>query len=121
MSGAQSESTAEESGVERELTAFQHNILVILAEEARYGLAIKRELEEYYGSEVNHGRLYPNLDTLVEMGLVEKSELDKRTNQYSLTGEGRGAVRDQLHWVFSRYITDEDRAEELHDLVESAA
>lgn len=40
----------------------------ILSEEARYGLAVKRELDEYYGSEVNRGRLYPNLDELVEMG-----------------------------------------------------
>ncbi|ELZ20434.1 PadR family transcriptional regulator [Natrinema limicola JCM 13563] len=35
-----------------------------------YGLAIKRELEDYYGTEVNHGRLYPNLDELVDLGLV---------------------------------------------------
>ena len=83
-------------GIARELTAFQQNILVILAEEARYGLAIKRELEEYYGEEVNHGRLYPNLDDLVEMGLVEKSELDKRTNQYALTDAGETAVIGQL-------------------------
>jgi DNA-binding PadR family transcriptional regulator len=118
---SEAQAVTDTPGIAKELTAFQQNILTILAEEPRYGLAIKRELETYYDSEVNHGRLYPNLDTLVEMGLVEKSELDKRTNQYSLTGEGRGAVRDQLHWVFSRYITDEDRAEELHDLVESAA
>jgi DNA-binding PadR family transcriptional regulator len=118
MSGAQSESTAEESGVERELTAFQHNILVILAEEARYGLAIKRELEEYYGSEVNHGRLYPNLDTLVEMGLVEKSELDKRTNQYALTDEGYQALLDQLAWSFDKLIIDDDRADDIADIVE---
>lgn len=62
--------------IESELTAFQQNILAILAEEARYGLAIKRELEEYHGSNVNHGRLYPNLDALIERGLVEKSALD---------------------------------------------
>ncbi|WP_435195716.1 PadR family transcriptional regulator [Natronomonas sp. EA1] len=106
-------------GIARELTAFQQNILVILAEEARYGLAIKRELEEYYGTEVNHGRLYPNLDDLVEMGLVEKSELDKRTNQYALTEEGKEAVLGQLGWVFSKYVTSEERAGELHDLVDS--
>lgn len=45
-----------------DLTAFQQNILTVLAEEPQYGLAIKRELENYYDSEVNHGRLYPNLD-----------------------------------------------------------
>ncbi len=106
-------------GIARELTAFQQNILVILAEEARYGLAIKRELEEYYDSEVNHGRLYPNLDDLVEMELVEKSELDKRTNQYALTEKGKDAVLSQLSWMFGKFVTDEGRAGELHDLVDA--
>ncbi|MFB6164182.1 MAG: helix-turn-helix transcriptional regulator, partial [Haloarculaceae archaeon] len=77
---SETQTVEERLEVARELTAFQQNILVILSEEPRYGLAIKRELETYYDSEVNHGRLYPNLDDLVEMGLVEKSELDKRTN-----------------------------------------
>jgi DNA-binding PadR family transcriptional regulator len=106
-------------GIASELTAFQQNILTILAEEARYGLAIKRELEDYYGSEVNHGRLYPNLDDLVEMGLVEKSELDKRTNQYELTEEGESVLLEKLEWVFGKYITDDDRADELTSTVES--
>jgi DNA-binding PadR family transcriptional regulator len=109
-----------EPEVVRELTAFQQNILVILAEEARYGLAIKRELEDYYDDEVNHGRLYPNLDDLVEMGLVEKSELDKRTNQYALTEEGYQALLDQLSWTFSKVVTDEERAADLEDLIEAA-
>ena len=107
-------------GVVRGLTAFQQSILVILAEDARYGLAIKRELENYYNSEVNHGRLYPNLDDLVEMGLVEKSELDKRTNQYALTDEGYETVLDQLGWEFSKLVIDGGRAEDLHDLVDDA-
>jgi DNA-binding PadR family transcriptional regulator len=107
-------------GIARELTAFQQNILVILAEDARYGLAIKRELESYYGEEVNHGRLYPNLDDLVETGLVEKSELDKRTNQYALTNDGEQAVLGQLEWVFAKYTTDEAREETLNDLVDAA-
>jgi DNA-binding PadR family transcriptional regulator len=108
-----------EPGIARDLTAFQQNILVILAEEARYGLAIKRELESYYDSEVNHGRLYPNLDDLVEMGLVEKSQLDKRTNQYALTEVGEEAVLDQLGWVFSKFITDDSRADDLRERMDS--
>jgi DNA-binding PadR family transcriptional regulator len=116
---SEAQSVAGDPGISRELTAFQQNILVILAEEPRYGLAIKRELEDYYDSEVNHGRLYPNLDDLVELDLVEKSELDKRTNQYALTEEGREAVLDQLRWVFSRYVTDESRANDLRDIVDA--
>jgi DNA-binding PadR family transcriptional regulator len=108
------------SGIEHELTAFQQTILAILSEEARYGLAIKRELEDYYSSEVNHGRLYPNLDELVEMGLVEKSALDRRTNEYALTETGHTALTNQLSWVFSRFVTDESRAAELHALLDNA-
>ncbi|AEN04646.1 PadR family transcriptional regulator [Halolamina sp.] len=114
---SEAEAVSNDTGIARDLTAFQQNILVILSEEAMYGLAIKRELEEYYGTEVNHGRLYPNLDDLVELDLVEKSELDKRTNQYALTDEGHKAVLDQLEWTLSRYVTDESRADELRAIV----
>jgi DNA-binding PadR family transcriptional regulator len=114
---SEAQSVTGKQGIARELTAFQHNILVILGKEPMYGLAIKRELEEYYGTEVNHGRLYPNLDELVGMGLVEKSELDKRTNQYELTDDGYAAVMDQLEWTFSNLVTDEDRADELRDRI----
>jgi DNA-binding PadR family transcriptional regulator len=106
-------------GVGPELTAFQQNILVILTEEPRYGLAIKRELEEYYGTDVNHGRLYPNLDDLVEMGLVEKSELDKRTNQYALTDAGVDVVVERIDWIVEKFVTDDDRADRLADVVEA--
>jgi DNA-binding PadR family transcriptional regulator len=116
-----SEAQAVESspGIVRDLTAFQHNILVILSEEPMYGLAIKRQLEEYYGTEVNHGRLYPNLDDLVEMDLVDKSELDKRTNQYELTEKGSEAVLGRLEWVLSKFATDDDRADAVRDLVDA--
>jgi DNA-binding PadR family transcriptional regulator len=116
MSEAQTASP--DPGITRELTAFQQNILVILAEEPRYGLAIKRELEAYYESEVNHGRLYPNLDDLVEMGLVEKNELDKRTNEYALTEAGLEALFDRLSWTFSKVATGGDRTEQLRELIE---
>ncbi|MDJ1431633.1 PadR family transcriptional regulator [Halostagnicola sp. A-GB9-2] len=109
-----------EQSIARELTAFQNNILVILAKEPMYGLAIKRELEDYYGTEVNHGRLYPNLDELVELGLVEKSELDKRTNEYSLTDDGYDAVLDGINWTLSKVVTGDDRADEIADIVEDS-
>jgi len=78
------------------LTGFQRDILRILGlEGGMYGLAIKRELEDRYDEEINHGRLYPNLDTLVENGTIVKSELDKRTNLYELTDAGEGLLADQ--------------------------
>ena len=116
MSEAQSISEAER--IARELTAFQTNILTILAREAQYGLAIKRELEAYYDDEVNHGRLYPNLDELVELGLVEKSELDKRTNEYSLTDTGYNAVLDGLQWSLSNVVTNEKRAADIRSIID---
>ncbi|AFK18411.1 PadR family transcriptional regulator [Haloferax mediterranei ATCC 33500] len=116
---SEAQTIGDESGATRDLTAFQQNILVILAEEPMYGLAIKRHLEEYYDTEVNHGRLYPNLDDLVEMGLVEKSELDKRTNQYELTDTGLEAVLDRFDWMFSKFVTDDERAEMVSELIDA--
>lgn len=92
-----------------DLTAFQQNILVVLAKKPMYGLAIKEELEAYYGEDVNHGRLYPNLDELVGMDYVEKSERDKRTNEYELTEEGREVILDQFDWMMSKFDADELR------------
>ncbi len=117
MSEAQSTAAREERTASK-LTAFQQNILTVLAEEPQYGLAIKRELEDYYGTEVNHGRLYPNLDDLVKRGFVAKSELDKRTNQYELTDEGYDLLLGELNWRVSKLITDDDRASDIEALVE---
>jgi DNA-binding PadR family transcriptional regulator len=82
-----------------DLTAFQRDILYVVGGvENSYGLAIKRGLEEYYGRDINHGRLYPNLDTLVEEGLLDKSALDKRTNLYTLTEAGYEAIAARRAW-----------------------
>jgi DNA-binding PadR family transcriptional regulator len=115
---SEARSVSEAATTAHDLTAFQQNILTILAEEPMYGLAVKRELEAYYGSEVNHGRLYPNLDDLVDDGFIEKSELDKRTNQYALTDAGHDIVLGQLEWVLDRFVTDEGRAAEVRALIE---
>ena len=116
---SEAQTVRDDLDVGRDLTAFQQNILVILAEEPMYGLAIKRQLESYYGAEVNHGRLYPNLDDLVEMKLVEKSELDKRTNQYELTDAGLEVVLARFEWMFSKFATDESRASDLRDRIDA--
>ncbi|WP_049972934.1 PadR family transcriptional regulator [Haladaptatus cibarius] len=116
MSEAQ---TVTDATTARDLTAFQQNVLIVLAEESRYGLAIKRELEDFYDEEVNHGRLYPNLDTLIERGLVEKSELDKRTNEYAITEEGIAVLLDSFEWRFKKFITNDERAEQVSDLLDA--
>lgn len=82
-----------------DLTGFQRDLLyTIAALNDPKGLTIKDELEAYYGSEINQGRLYTNLDTLVEQGLVEKGQLDRRTNQYTLTDRARRQLRARREW-----------------------
>lgn len=82
-----------------QLTAFQRDILYTVGKlDNPHGLAIKYELEEYYSSEVNHGRLYPNLDQLAEQGLVDKSQKDKRTNEYQLTKQADKAIKRRRAW-----------------------
>jgi len=82
-----------------DLTGFQRDMLYVIAgREEPHGLAIKEELEQYYQTEIHHGRLYPNLDTLVEKGLVEKGQHDRRTNLYSLTSRGRRELTARSEW-----------------------
>ena len=80
-----------------DLTGFQRDLLFIIAGlEDPHGLAIKEELEEYYQKEVRHGRLYPNLDTLVDLGLVEKGKKDKRTNEYRILDRGERELEARM-------------------------
>ena len=85
-----------------DLTGLQRDLLYVIAglddTERPYGLAIKREIETNYTNEINHGQLYPNLDTLVEHGLVEKGTIDKRTNSYELIERGRRELKDRWEW-----------------------
>jgi DNA-binding PadR family transcriptional regulator len=88
-----------------DLTGFQRDLLYVIAGlDEPHGLAIKEELENYYESEVNHGRLYPNLDTLVEKGMVEKGQRDRRTNFYALTRRGERELDARQDWE-AQYVT----------------
>jgi DNA-binding PadR family transcriptional regulator len=90
-----------------DLTGFQRDLLyTITGQDEPYGLAIKNELEDYYGSEIHHGRLYPNLDTLAEKGLVEKGQIDRRTNYYKITQRGRREIDARRDWE-SQYVSVE--------------
>jgi DNA-binding MarR family transcriptional regulator len=95
-----------------DLSAFQRDVLWTLAEDgASKGLAIKASLEEYYSDEVNHGRLYPNLDALVDHGLVAKSQRDRRTNEYALTDAGREALTERVRWQATEEVPASTRGE----------
>ncbi|QLG27380.1 helix-turn-helix transcriptional regulator [Halorarum halophilum] len=82
-----------------DLTGFQRDLLAVSAGlEEPHGLAIKDELDQYYEKEIHHGRLYPNLDTLVDKALIEKGERDRRTNVYTVTKRGRRELADRRDW-----------------------
>lgn len=89
-----------------DLTGFQRDLLLVIAglNEPK-GLDVNEELESYYGTEIRHGRLYPNLDTLVNKGLVKKGKHDLRTNKYILTDRGEREIEARLDWELS-YVPD---------------
>ena len=81
-----------------DLTSFQRDLLYIaMGLERPSGQDIKTELEKQL-DEVTRGRLYPNLDTLVEKDHLEKGSLDRRTNYYDLTEDGRQTLREHRQW-----------------------
>lgn len=82
-----------------DLTGFQRDLLYAIAGLSDpHGLAVKTALENYYEKEIHHGRLYPNLDTLVEKGLVEKGQKDNRTNVYKLSARGQRELEARREW-----------------------
>lgn len=82
-----------------DLTGFQRDLLYVIAGlDEPHGLAVKDELEAYYESEIHHGRLYPNLDTLVGKGLIEKGSIDRRTNSYSISSRGQRELEARMEW-----------------------
>ncbi len=84
-----------------DLTGFQRDLLYVIAgSDEPHALAIKEELEDYYEKEIHHGRLYPNLDTL-----VEKGQRDRRTNYYTLTRRGQLEIDARNEWE-AQYVTE---------------
>ncbi|MFC7155369.1 helix-turn-helix transcriptional regulator [Halomarina halobia] len=82
-----------------DLTGFQRDLLYVIAGfDQPSGQQIKGELEAHTDREITHGRLYPNLDTLVNRGYVEKGQLDRRTNWYALSDDGREAIVARHEW-----------------------
>jgi DNA-binding PadR family transcriptional regulator len=82
-----------------DLTGFQRDLLYcIAATDDPYGIEIGRQLGEYTSTDVNHGRLYPNLNTLVDKGLVKKQAKDDRTNFYMLTDLAIEVIEKRRDW-----------------------
>ncbi|WP_224270844.1 PadR family transcriptional regulator [Haloprofundus salinisoli] len=88
-----------------DLSGFQRDLLwVIAGKEQPSGQEVKTELEEYVEGEINHGRLYPNLDTLVNKSYVDKGPIDRRTNYYAITEKGRESLRTRRDWE-NQYVS----------------
>ena len=89
-----------------DLTGFQRDLLYVIAgADQPSGQDVKDEVETYYNSDINHGRLYPNLDTLVNKELVEKGQLDRRTNYYEISDRGRQTIEERREWE-QQYLND---------------
>ena len=85
-----------------ELTAFQYTLLSAandLVEPS--GQDIRRHVDAgpFHPSPMNHGRLYPNLETIVRAGLVEKGEKNDRTNLYTITDDGKDALETRASYL----------------------
>lgn len=85
------------------LTDFQRDVLFVLAGVGpANGLAVKHAVGDYREEEVNHGRLYPNLDRLADRGLIDKREADGRANEYELTEHAVAALQSRTEWERER-------------------
>jgi PadR family transcriptional regulator PadR len=63
-----------------------------------HGLALKDELEDYDEADIYHGRLYPNIDILIEQGLIEEGIKGHRTNDDLLTRRGWQEIDTRSKW-----------------------
>lgn len=87
------------------LTAFQRDLLAAIPnadhhdnEPIPYGLSVLDELESWYGEELNHSRMYMNLDDLETLGLVEKVEINDRSKGLQLTDGGKDVLGALAEW-----------------------
>lgn len=93
-------SATTDGNVVANLTPFQRDLLRALAKtDEQSGLSLKTDLSTYYGEEINHSRLYQNLNEVVAHGLVNKRRRDGRTNGYSLTDAARTALAKRDAWI----------------------
>lgn len=87
-----------------ELTGFQRDLLWIVASlDTPSGQEVLEALTRSavgVGASVNIGqsRLYPNLNTLVDKGLVARRRRNRRTNAYVITDKGVEHLIQRRRW-----------------------
>ena len=85
-----------------DLTGFERDLLVeIYQMEQPSGQAIRDRMEAEHGEDVTTTRLYSNLDDLVDYGLIDKGEQNRRTNYYEVTNDGRRLVEETARYFAS--------------------
>jgi Fe2+ or Zn2+ uptake regulation protein len=69
------------------LSKFQVRLLALLADSVRRpkGTDQSWRLREYYDRSISPSQLYPKLDELIDLGMIEKGNHDGRTIAYRLT------------------------------------
>jgi DNA-binding PadR family transcriptional regulator len=78
------------------LSAAQRDVLVAVH---RVGPAKGLDVRDDLGDAVSSNAVvYTALDALVDRGLVEKAEIDGRTNSYRVSDRGRELIRARIDW-----------------------
>lgn len=82
-----------------DLNGFQRDLLYVLASmDEPSGREVKARVEALLETTVTNGRLYPNLDELVERSYVDKGAIDRRTNYYAVTQSGLERLHERHEW-----------------------
>jgi DNA-binding PadR family transcriptional regulator len=71
-------------------------VMTSLAEGAKHGYAITRDVYETVGVKLGPGTLYGAIARLEERGLIEPLAAEDRRRPYRLTRSGAAALREQL-------------------------
>lgn len=71
----------------------QMQILWVLGKGPSHGYLLMKRLSELKGTKVTQGTLYPTMQRLQELGLVE-SRYEKRKRIYSLTAKGKRTMKE---------------------------
>ena len=79
-------------------------ILSSLAEGAKHGYALTKDVEEFAGVRLAPGTLYEALARLESQGMIEALEAEDRRRPYRLTAAGAAALR--AHLAAQRRVTD---------------
>lgn len=71
-------------------------ILSSLADGAKHGYALTKDIEAFAGVRIAPGTLYEALSRLETQGLIEALESDSRRRPYRLTAAGARALQEHL-------------------------